>query len=77
MGTMMDLFIASGAPRGKIENFLDADPEGTGAVRDQIAAAMANDLLRALGQSGRQTPRDVERIRQRGGWSALDRRPRE
>ncbi len=74
---MMDLFIASGAPRGKIEKFLAADLEGAGAVRDQIAANMTNELLQALGQSGRQTPRDVERIRQRGGWTALGRRPRE
>jgi len=75
MATMMEMFIASGAPQTKVEKFLLADLDGGGAVRDQIAADMTNELLRAFGQSGRQTPRDVERIRQRGGWVTLDRRP--
>jgi hypothetical protein len=77
MGTMMELFIASGAPRGKVERFLLADLAGAGSVRDQIAADMTNDLLHALGQGGRQTPREVERIRRRGSWTTLDRRPPE
>jgi len=77
MATMMELFIASQAPQQKIEKFLLADLDGSGAVRDQIAADMTNDLLCAFGQTGRQTPREVERIRQRGGWMTLDRRPPE
>jgi len=77
MGTMMELFIASGAPREKVESFLLADLDGAGAVRDRIAADMTNDLLRALGQAGRQTAGEVERIRRRGKWLALDRRPPE
>lgn len=74
---MMELFIASGAPREKVEKFLLADLDGTGTVRDRIAADMTNDLLRAFGQASRQTPREVERIRQRGSWVTLDRRPPE
>ena len=77
MGTMMELFIASGAPPDKVEKFLLVDIDGGGAVRDQIAADMTNDLLHALGQTGRQTPRQVERIRRRGTWMTLDRRPPE
>jgi len=74
---MMELFVASGAPRDKVEKFLSADLDGEGAVCDQIAADMTNDLLQALGRAGRQTPRGVEYLRQRGGWMTLDRRPPE
>ena len=77
MGTMMEFFIASGAPRQKVERFLAADLDGAGSVRDRIAADMTNDLLRAFGQTGRQTPGEVARIRQRGRWITLDRRPPE
>lgn len=77
MGTLMDLFIASGAPREKVEKFLNGDPDGAGTVRDQIAADMTNQLMQALGQRSRQTASDVKRIRERGGWVGLDRRPRE
>jgi hypothetical protein len=77
MGTMMEQFIASGAPREKVESFLLADLDGAGTVRDRIAADMTNDLLRALGQRGRQTAGEVGRIRSRGRWLALDRRPPE
>jgi hypothetical protein len=77
MGRMMDLFLASGAPREKVERFLLADLDGAGAVRDRIAADMTNDLLCALGQDGRQTASEVQRIRRRGRWVALDRRPPE
>ena len=77
MGTLMELFIATGAPRAKVEKFLDADPHGTGPVRDQIAADMTNQLMEAFGQRRRQTARDVKRIRERGRWTHLDRRPPE
>jgi hypothetical protein len=66
-----------GAPRHTIERFLDADPNGRGSVRDQIAADMTNQLLEALGQRPRQSVTDVRRIRRRGAWMALDQRPRE
>ncbi len=74
---MMELLIASGAPREKVDSFLLADLDGAGAVRDRIAVEMTNDLLRALGQSGRQTVGEVERLRRRGRWQVLDRRPPE
>ncbi len=77
MGTMMELFIGTGAPRRKVERFLESDVGGAGAVRDQIAADMTNQLLAAFGQRGRKTPEEVRRIRERGAWEALDRPPRE
>jgi len=77
MGTFMDLFIASGVPRDKVEKFLNTDARGHGTIRDQIAADMTNQLLEALGQRSRQTAGDVKRLRERSGWVGLDRRPRE
>jgi hypothetical protein len=77
MATMFDSLMATGVPRHTIERFLDADPDGQGSVRDQIAAEMTNQLLEGLGQRARQSVADVQRIRKRGGWTALDRRPPE
>jgi len=77
MATLLELLAATGVPRHTIERFLDADPKGRGAVRDQIAADMTNQLLEALGQRARQSVADVKRIRERGGWTTLDRRPRD
>ncbi len=76
-GTLMELFIGTGAPRDKVERFLDAERPGGGTVRDQIAADMTNQLLHALGQRRRQTADGVKRIRERGTWVGLDQRPRE
>jgi len=77
MGTLLERFIATGTARSKLEKFLDGDPTGAGTVRDQIAADMTNELMRALGQRARQTAGDVKRIRERGNWVHLDQRPRE
>ena len=77
MQTLMELFIGTGAPRDKLERFLDGDPAGAGSVRDQIAADMTNQLLEALGRRDRQTRNDVKRIRARGNWNSLHQRPRE
>ena len=77
MGLLMDLFIATGAPRVTIEKFLHAAPGGGATIRDQIAANMTNDLLDAMGSRGRQTPTDVQRIRERGNWMSLNKRPPE
>lgn len=75
--SMMQLFVDSGIAAEKIEKFLEADPEGTGSVRDQITADMSNDLMRALGNDTRQTAADVKKLRARGNWVNLDRRPPE
>jgi hypothetical protein len=76
-GTMMDLFATTGVEPAKIQQFLEADPDGSGTIRDHIAASMMNDLMSALGSDVRQTAADVKRIRQRGNWVNLDRRPTE
>lgn len=71
-------FEAAGVARAQIDRFLEAEPRGAqGSVRDQIAADMSNQLLDALGQSGRQSTVDVKRLRERGAWRAYDRRPEE
>jgi hypothetical protein len=77
MGAMMDAFVASGVSQEQVEKFLNADPDGSGPIRDQIAAEMTNQLMEALGRPSRQSAADVKRIRERGGWLGLDRRPRE
>lgn len=76
-GTMMDLFATAGVDSLQIERFIEADPDGSGTIRDHIAASMMNDLMSALGSDVRQTAADVKRIRQRGNWVNLDRRPTE
>lgn len=73
----MQLFVESGVPLATIERFLEADPQGQGSIRDQITADMTNDLMRALGNDTRQTAADVKKLRQRGNWINLDRRPTE
>jgi hypothetical protein len=74
---MMTALAQTGASLQEIECFLGADPDGRGALRDRIAADMANQLLAAFGQTTRQSPADVKRIRQRGAWVGLGERPRE
>ncbi|MFQ5665515.1 MAG: hypothetical protein ACE5I7_03700 [Candidatus Binatia bacterium] len=77
MGALLESLMATGVPGDKVEKFLNADPDGTGTVRDQMVADATNELMRALGQRGRQTRGSVKRIRERGGWMGLDRRPSE
>jgi hypothetical protein len=74
---MMQLLVDTGVDADAIERFLEADPDGAGSIRDQITADMTNDLMRALGNDTRQTAADVKRIRERGNWVNLDRRPTE
>ena len=75
MRTIMVAMSSSGVSSEKVERFLNAEPKGQAALRDQIAADMTNQLMDALGQRGRQTAGDVKRIRERGTWVRLDRRP--
>jgi hypothetical protein len=77
MPTMFQRFRASGVAHRKIVAFFDADPTGTGAVRDQMAADMTNELLAMLGQHKRQSAEEVRQLRQRGEWTRLGERPRE
>ena len=68
--------MASGASRPQVEAFLTADPDGRGCARDRIAADMTNELMNALGQTGRQSAADVKRARERGQWVGYDQPPR-
>jgi hypothetical protein len=78
MRRLLQEFAATGIEKGKIERFLLAEPRaGEGTVRDQIAAAMANQLLGALGQPSTQSGGSVRRLRRHGAWRQYDRRPDE
>ncbi len=78
MHWLLRAFAATGIEKDKIERFLLAKPRGgEGTVQDQIAAAMANQILGALGQSSSQSAGSVGRLRQRGAWRQYDRRPDE
>jgi hypothetical protein len=77
MATLLERLLATGAPQRTVEQFLDADPDGNGSVRDQVAADMTNQLLEAFGQRTRQSPAEVKRLRERGTWRNFDRRPPE
>lgn len=73
----MERLVACDVSAGKLDQFLDYDPSGIGSIRDRIAADMANDLLAAMGQPASQTAADVRRVRLRGNWTTMDRRPPE
>jgi hypothetical protein len=78
MRRLLDALLATGASPDKIERFLNAEPRpGSGTIRDQMAAAMSNQLLGALGQRPTQSGADAKRLRERGAWRAYDQRPSE
>ncbi|MBI1813954.1 MAG: hypothetical protein HYR72_03150 [Deltaproteobacteria bacterium] len=71
----LDAMIATGASPSRIEAFLAHEPAGAGTIRDQIVADMTNQLAQALGQTRIQTAAEVKRLRERGAWQVLDKRP--
>ena len=73
----LDLCIETGLPREKIEAFMNADPDGSGSIKDQITADMSTELLGAMGIRMHQTAQDVRRLRQKGGWQRMDEKPDE
>lgn len=76
MRGILEALEGTGVDAGKLQRFLEAEPEpGKGKVRDLIAADMTNQLLGALGQRGRQTGAEVRALREKGGWKILDRPP--
>ncbi len=62
-GRFLDGLEETGVPRDKILRFLKADPDGAGSIQDQVTAEMTTQLMNVMGMSGRQTPREVKRIR--------------
>jgi hypothetical protein len=73
---VLDKLAATGASPEQIELFLAADPDGQASIRDHLVADLTNELMGALGQTGRQTAADVKRVRERGNWIGYDQRPR-
>ena len=62
-GEFLDALERTGVAKEKIMAFLKADPEGKGSVQDQITAEMTTELMQIMGIAGRQTPKEVKRIR--------------
>lgn len=73
----LDLFIATGLSREKIETFLTADPRGKGSVKDRILADMSTQLLGAMGVRAPQSAHEVKRLREKGTWRGMGDRPKE
>lgn len=74
-GELLDLFIATGITRSKIEAALAADLDGRGALRDRITADMANRVLADMGITPRHSAADVKRLREGGSGEATTARP--
>ena len=62
-GQFLDGLEKTGIDKEKILRFLQADPEGTGSIQDQVTAEMTSELMQVMGISGRQTAQEVKRIR--------------
>jgi hypothetical protein len=75
LSQFLDLFIATGVGRAKIEAVLASDVDGRGALRDQIAADMTNRVLADMGFTPRHTAADVKRLRASGGEGVSTTRP--
>ena len=62
-GQFLDGLEQTGIAKEKILTFLQADPDGKGSIQDQVTAEMTTGLMNVMGISGRQTAREVKRIR--------------
>jgi hypothetical protein len=62
-GQFLDGLEETGVAKGKILVFLTADPDGSGSIQDQVTAEMTTELMNIMGMSGRQSAKDVKRIR--------------
>jgi hypothetical protein len=62
-GEFLDGLDRTGVAKEKILRFLQADPDGTGSIQDQVTAEMTSELMRVMGLPGQQTPGEVKRIR--------------
>jgi len=61
---LVDLFVAEGLTRERVDIVLDAQLEGQPTLRDRLTSNLANALMRGLGMPGRQSPEDVKRVRE-------------
>ena len=64
MAGLVDLFMAEGLTRERVDVVLDAQIDGQPTLRDRLTANMANALMRGLGMPGRQSPEDVKKVRE-------------
>jgi hypothetical protein len=62
-GEFLDGLERTGVAKEKILTFLKADPDGEGSIQDQVTAEMTTELMQVMGISGRQSTREVKRIR--------------
>jgi hypothetical protein len=62
-GQFLDGLEETGVGKEKILVFLTADPDGSGSIQDQVTAEMTTELMNIMGMSGRQSAKDVKRIR--------------
>ena len=62
-GEFLDGMERTGVAKEKIVKFLNADPDGSGSIQDQVTAEMTTELMKVMGIAGRQTAGEVKRIR--------------
>jgi len=62
-GQFLDGLEETGVAKEKIIVFLTADPDGSGSIQDQVTAEMTTELMNIMGMSGRQSAKEVKRIR--------------
>lgn len=62
-GQFLDGLEQTGVAKEKILAFMSADPDGAGSIQDQVTAEMTTELMNVMGISGRQTAKEVKRIR--------------
>lgn len=82
LGGLVDIFKAEGLSQEQVDRVLDAHIGSRPNLRDHLTSRMANTLMRGLGMPGRQSPEDVQRVRQRlaggrgeGTWVADEKSP--
>jgi hypothetical protein len=63
-GQFLDGLEQTGVPKEKILVFIQANPDGTGSIQDQVTAEMTTELMKVMGISGKQTADEVKRIRE-------------
>jgi hypothetical protein len=66
-GQFLDGLAETGIDKEKILAFLKADPDGAGSIQDQVTAEMTSELMKVMGIAGRQTAKEVKRIRDNVG----------
>lgn len=71
---LLDTLMATGVDSEKIQRFLDADPDGTGSLNQQVTARMTNQLMGDLGQPSQMSAEDVKNVQKQveKGESYLD-----